>query len=64
MSDVQEHDAPPPAAPPVPSPAAQLQAALDALNHPSNLDLHARLAAIHNAVKTIAAALMPLLPTE
>lgn len=47
-----------------PSPAAQLQAALDKLNHPSTLDLHARLDAIHNALNVMGTQLVSLLPTE
>lgn len=62
MPDTQETAAPP--APPAPSPAALLQAALDKLNHPSNLDVHDRFAAIQNAIGVMAACLMPLLPTE
>ena len=51
-------------APAAPSPAAQLQQALDLLNHPSNLDLQSRLHAIQNCLSVMAAQLMPLLPTE
>lgn len=47
-----------------PSPAAQLQAALDLINHPSNLDLQSRIHAIQNCLTVISAQLMPLLPTE
>lgn len=52
------------AVPAPPSPAAQLQAALDAINHPSNLDLQGRLHALQNCIFVMAAQLMPLLPTE
>ncbi|HEX8838245.1 MAG TPA: hypothetical protein VF748_14985 [Candidatus Acidoferrum sp.] len=58
MTDVTQ------SAPPVTPPAAQLQAALDKLNHPSNLDLNDRLHAMQNSINVIAAQLMPLLPTE
>lgn len=50
-------------APPL-SPAAQLQAALDAINHPSNLDLQSRLHAIQNCIAVMANQMLPLLPTE
>jgi len=46
------------------SPAAQVQKALDALNHPTNLDLQSRLAAIEHAMRVLIGQLMPLLPTE
>lgn len=46
------------------SPAARLQAALDAINHPSNLDLQSRIHAIQNCIVVMAGQMMPLLPTE
>lgn len=66
MSDTepQASEAAPVAAPPPPSPAAMLQAALDTLNHPTTLDLQHRIAAIQNCLNVFAVALMPLLPTE
>ena len=50
-------------APPA-SPAAQVQKALDALNHPGNLDLQSRLAALENALRVLIGQLLPLLPRE
>lgn len=47
-----------------PSPTVLLQSALDLLNHPGNLDLQSRLHALENAMRVLAAQLMPLLPTE
>lgn len=61
--DAVETPTPAPVAPPT-SPAAQLQAALDALNHPINLDLQSRLHALENCMRVMSAQLMPLLPTE
>jgi len=52
-----------PAAPPA-SPAAQIQKALDALNHPGNLDLTTRLASLENALRVLIGQLLPLLPRE
>jgi hypothetical protein len=47
---------------PVPlSKRARLQAALDKLNHPSNLDLHDRLHTHQMMLNALAQALMPLL---
>lgn len=53
-----------PAKPVVLSEAAKLQAALASLNHPSTLDLQHRLSEMQNCINVLAAALMPLLPTE
>lgn len=64
LAQRQAAEATPPAQPGPPSPAAQLQAALDALNHPSVLDVPHRLGALQNALIVMAAQLMPLLPTE
>jgi hypothetical protein len=55
---------PAPAAAPPPSPAAIVQDALAKLNHPTNLDLQSRLAAIEHSIRVFAQQLMPLLPTE
>jgi hypothetical protein len=49
---------------PPPSPAAIVQKALAALNHPTNLDLQSRMAAIEHALRVLCGQLIPLLPTE
>jgi hypothetical protein len=54
-------------APPAPKPASAqqvLQGAMDKMNHPSNLALGDRVAAIQSALNVMALQLMPLLPTE
>ena len=63
---MDEHTAevtPAPAVPP-PSPTEQINAALAALNHPSNLAVPDRLHALEVCVRIISAQLIPLLPTE
>lgn len=47
-----------------PSPTEQVNAALAALNHPSNLAVPDRLHALEVCVRVMAAQLIPLLPTE
>lgn len=63
MNEHISETTPAPSIPP-PSPTEQINAALAALNHPSNLAVPDRLHALEVCVRVIAAQLIPLLPTE